>query len=308
VTVFAITLLAFISIQFIPGDAVTVALGVYRTDEAEAALRHELGLDRSPVEQYLRWLGRLVQGDLGKSMRTREPVMEALRRRVPVTIEVSLLAMAICMVVGIPTAIVAAVRQYSLADYASTVAALVGVSIPDFWLGTLLILVFTVAFRALPAGGVLPSIFQDPVGNLQRMIMPALALGLPSASVFFRMTRSALLEVIHSDYIRTARAKGLKERRVVLIHGLKNALIPVVTVGGLEFVWMLGGSFIIETMFSLPGLGQGTITAIYNRDFTLVQGSLLVYGAMVVSLSLLVDMLYGFLDPRIRYDLNGNAS
>lgn len=301
-TIFVVSILAFSSIQFIPGDAVLLALGQHRSEEAVEVLRHELGLDRPLVEQYIRWLTRLLHGNLGLSMRSREPVVDAIRQRLPVTIELALLATLIAVLVGLPAGIVAAVRQYSVVDQISTVGALLGLSVPDFWLATLLMLLFTLRFRLLPAGGAVPSIFEDPGGNLKRMIMPALALGLPSASVYFRMMRSALLEVVNSDYMLTAHSKGLRERRAVVVHGLKNALIPVVTVGGLEVAWMLGGSFILETIFSLPGLGRATIKAIFDRDFTMLQGSLLVYSGIVIALSIAVDLLYVYLDPRIRLE------
>jgi peptide/nickel transport system permease protein len=301
-TIFVVSILAFSSMQFIPGDAVLLALGQHRSEEAVEVLRHELGLDRPLVEQYIRWLTRLLHGNLGLSMRSREPVVDAIRQRLPVTIELALLATLISVLVGLPAGIVAAVRQYSVVDQISTVGALLGLSVPDFWLATLLMLLFTLRFRLLPAGGAVPSIFQDPAGNIKRMIMPALALGLPSASVYFRMMRSALLEVVNSDYMLTAYSKGLRERRAVVVHGLKNALIPVVTVGGLEVAWMLGGSFILETIFSLPGLGRATIKAIFDRDFTMLQGSLLVYSGIVIGLSIAIDLLYVYLDPRIRLE------
>jgi peptide/nickel transport system permease protein len=301
-TIFVVSLLAFSSIQFIPGDVVHLALGQHASGEAAEVLRHELGLDRPLAEQYLGWLTRLLRGNLGLSMRTREPVMDAIRQRLPVTIELALLATLVAVLVGIPTGIIAAVRQYSAIDQISTVGALIGLSIPDFWLATLLMLFFSLNLKLLPAGGAVPGLLEDPVGNLKRMIMPALALGLPSASVYFRMMRSALLEVVNSDYIRTAYSKGLGERRTIIVHGLKNALIPVVTVGGLEVAWMLGGSFILETIFSLPGLGRATIKAIFDRDFTMLQGSLLVYSGIVIGLSIAVDLLYVYLDPRIRLE------
>ncbi len=299
-TIFVVTVLAFMSIQFIPGDVVSLALGQHSSEEAAAVLRRELWLDRPVAEQYLRWLNGLLHGDLGLSMRTREPVTGAIRQRLPVTMELSLLATLIAIVVGLPAGILAAVRRYSVVDQVSTIGALVGISMPDFWLATLLILLFTLYLRVLPAGGPVPSVFEDPVGNLKRMAMPALALGLPSASVYFRMMRSALLEVVNSDYMRTAYGKGLRERRAIVVHALKNALIPVVTVGGLEVAWMLGGSFILETIFSLPGLGRATVKAIFDRDYTLLQGSLLVYSTLVIVISIATDILYTYLDPRIR--------
>ena len=300
--IFMVTIIAFASIQFIPADAVTLMLGKHKTAEAETALRHKLGLDQPPARQYLRWLGGLLQGDLGTSMRTQQPIAELLRQRLPVTLELALLATLVAVLVGVPAGIIAALRQYSLLDQLSTVVAMIGLSMPEFWLATLLILLLSLTLKILPPGGLLPSLVEDPVVNLRRMIMPALALGLPSAAIYFRMTRSSMLEVIRSDYIRTAHAKGLVEQKVVLGHALKNALIPVVTVTGLEITWLLGGSFIIETIFSLPGLGRATVQAIFQRDYTVLQACLLVYAIMVVGISLAVDVSYAWLDPRIHYE------
>ena len=300
--IFMVTIIAFASIQFIPADAVTLMLGKHKTEEAETALRHKLGLDQPPARQYLRWLGGLLQGDLGTSMRTQQPIAELLRQRLPVTLELALLATLVAVLVGVPAGIIAALRQYSLLDQLSTVVAMIGLSMPEFWLATLLILLLSLTLKILPPGGLLPSLVEDPVVNLRRMIMPALALGLPSAAIYFRMTRSSMLEVIRSDYIRTAHAKGLVEQKVVLGHALKNALIPVVTVTGLEITWLLGGSFIIETIFSLPGLGRATVQSIFQRDYTVLQACLLVYAIMVVGISLAVDVSYAWLDPRIHYE------
>lgn len=299
---FGVTVVAFVSIQFIPADVVDIMLGQRKTPETAAALRHKLGLDQPPIEQYFRWFGGLLRGDLGESLRTGLPVMEVLRQRLPVTLELALLATLIGMGIGVPAGIVAAIRQYSIADQVSTAVSMLGLSTPDFWLATLLVLAFSVTWRLLPPGGLLPSLLDDPVGNLKRMAMPALAMGLPAAAVFFRMTRSSMLEEIRSDYMLTAYSKGLGERRAILGHALKNAIIPVVTVTGLEITWMLGGSFIIETIFSLPGLGRATVQAIYQRDYTVLQGCLLVYSLVVVVISVGIDVIYAALDPRIRYD------
>jgi peptide/nickel transport system permease protein len=265
-------------------------------------LRHNLGLDQPPVQQYMRWLGRLLHGDLGLSLRTREPIADLLRQRLPVTLELALLATLVAVCVGIPTGIIAAVRQYSVADQASTVISMIGLSTPDFWLATLLILALSVTWKLLPPGGLLPSLFDDPIENLKRMFMPVLSMGLPSGAIYFRMMRSSMLEVIRSDYMVTAYSKGLAERRAILVHGLKNALIPVITVTGLEVTYLLGGSFIIESIFSLPGLGRATVQAIYERDYTVLQACLITYSFMVVVISIGVDFVYSWLDPRIRFD------
>jgi len=296
------TLIAFAAIRLIPGDVVDLILGTKSTPQAESALRNRLGLDQPPLQQYFSWLAGLFKGELGNSLRTQESVMDMMRQRLPVTIELTLLSTVIAVIIGLPAGLITAVRQYSLLDNVLTMVAMLGVSMPEFWLGTLLPLLFAVTWRLLPSGGLLPGFFDDPVNNLKRMLMPALSLGLPSASVYFRMMRSSMLEVIRSEYMTTAYSKGLKEQTVILVHALRNALIPVVTVTGLEMTYLLGGSFIIETIFGLPGLGRATVQSIGMRDFTVLQGCLLVYSILVVVVSLTGDVIYAWLDPRIRYD------
>jgi len=300
--IIAVTLVAFSFMEFIPADIVDFLLGIHCTPEAEAALRQSLGLDHPPIQRYFHWLSGLLRGDLGQSLRTQEPIVDIVSRRLPVTIELAFWATLIAMTVGIPAGIVAAVRQYSTADKVSTAASMLGLSMPDFWLATLLILAFSVTWKLLPPGGLLPSLVDDPLGNLKRMVMPALSLGLPAAAVYFRIMRSSMLEVIRSDYMVTAYSKGVRERRAILYHALKNAIIPVVTVTGLEVTWLLGGSFVIETIFSLPGLGRVTVQSIYERDYPVLQGCLLIYALLVVTISISIDLVYGWLDPRIRYD------
>lgn len=296
------TLIAYVAIRMIPGDVVDLMLGTKSTPEAEAALRHRLGLDQPPLTQYVNWLVGLFRGDMGTSLRTQESVLDMMRQRIPVTVELSILATLIAFCLGIPTGLVTAIRQYSLLDKISTVIAMLGISMPEFWIGTLLPLLFTVTWQVLPSGGLLPGLIDDPVGNFKHMIMPALSLGLPSASVYFRMMRSSMLEVVRAEYMTTAYSKGLGENKVLMTHALKNALVPVVTVMGLEMTYLLGGSFIIETIFGLPGLGRATVNAIGSRDFPVLQGCLLVYSLFVILVSLMGDVLYAWLDPRIRYD------
>ncbi len=298
----AVSVIAFAAMRFIPADVVDIMMGKKGSAEAAAAMRHKLGLDLPAGVQYFRWLGSLLRGDLGVSLRTQQPIGEMLRQRLPVTIELAILGTLVAILIGLPAGILAAVRQYSFADKVSTVLAMLGLAMPEFWLATLLILGLSLSLKLLPPGGLLVSPFEDLAANLKRMTMPALALGLPSGAVYFRMTRSSMLEVIRSDYMVTAYSKGLSERAAIAVHALKNALIPVVTVSGLEITWMLGGSFIIETIFSLPGLGRATIQSIYQRDYTVLQACLLVYAFMVVLISLGIDVLYAWLDPRIHYD------
>lgn len=300
--ILTVSVLAFSSLRLVPADVVDVMLGLHSTPEAEAALRHQLGLDQPAALQYFRWLAGVLRGDLGVGLRSRLPVASILRQRLPVTLELTILATLTALVIGVPSGVIAALRQYSMADHISTLVSVLGLAIPQFWLATLLILVFSLTWTLLPPGGVLPSVFEDPVGNLKRMVMPVLSLGLPSAALYFRMTRSAMLEVIGTDYMVTAYSKGLSERKAIMFHALKNALIPVATVAGLEITWMLGGSFVIESIFALPGLGLATVRAIYDRDFTVLQGCLLLYSMLVVVGTIAVDLVYLWLDPRISFE------
>jgi len=302
VVIFGVTLVAFLAIQFLPSDVVDIMLGMRKTPESAAALRAELGLDRPPVEQYLTWMGRILQGDLGTSIRSGEPIIDVMRQRLPVTLELAFLASIIAILIGVPAGIIAAVRQYSKVDQVSTVFSMLGLSIPDFWLATMLILLFSVTWKLMPPGGLWVSPQVDLGQNLKRILMPALSMGLPSAAIYFRITRSSMLEVIRSDFIVTAYSKGARESRVIFQHALKNAFIPVVTMSSLDFTYLLGGSFIIETIFSLPGLGRATLESIYERDFILLQGCLLVYAIMVVLVNILLDLVYVWLDPRIRLE------
>ena len=305
VAILGVSVLAFSAIRIIPGDVVDVMLGLEKTPEAEVALRHRLGLDRPPFEQYLSWMGRVLQGDMGKSLFSQEPIIDLLRQRMPVTLELVFLTTLVSILIGIPSGIIAAIRQYSIADHLSTLVSMIGLSMPDFWLATLLILLFSVTWKLLPPGGLWVSPFEDLGANLRRAFMPCLAMGLPGAAVYFRITRSSMLEVVRATYMVTAYSKGLTERKAILVHALKNALIPVVTVCSMQVTWLLGGLFIIETIFSLPGMGRATVTAIYKRDYIVLQGSLLAYAAIVIIISLCLDVVYAWLDPRIRYESEG---
>lgn len=302
--ILGVTLIAFICIEFVPGDVVDFMLGDKGdlNPEASAALRHELGLDRPAYVRYLVWLGNILQGDLGNSLRSKEPINGLMRQRLPVTIELAFLANLVAVLIGIPAGVVAAIRQYKISDRVSSFIALLGISTPSFWLATMLIMVFSLALKLMPPGGELPAFTDDPWGNLKRMAMPALSLGLPAAAVYFRMTRSSMLEVVHSDYIRTAISKGLSEKQTILWHALKNALIPVVTMSSLEITHLLGGSFIIESIFSLPGMGRATLDSIFKRDYMQLQGSMLAYSIIVVLISVILDVSYAMIDPRIRFD------
>ena len=295
-----VSMVIFFLIHLTPGDPVDVMLGEEATVEARDALRRELGLDRPLPLQYALWLGRVVQGDLGRSIRSNQPVSEAILQRLPITLELSALAMLISLTIALPAGIIAAVRRNSNADVASTVFSLIGVSMPNFLLAVLLIYLLSLQLRLLPPlGYVSPT--EDLGANLKGMIMPALTLGTALAAVVARLTRSSLLEVLNQDYVRTAWAKGLRERVVIQRHVMKNSLIPVVTVVGLQLGNLLGSAIVTETIFALPGVGRLVIDSIFQRDFPLVQGVVLYLALMFLLINLVVDLMYAYLDPRIRY-------
>lgn len=297
---FLVSIIVFMLIRMIPGDPVLIMLGEEATLEVRAALRHELGLDRSIPVQYAVWVGRVIRGDLGRSIRTHQPVLEAIIQRLPVTFELTLLAMVISLSSALPVGIVAAMFRGSRVDMISTAAALVGISIPNFFLAIVLIFVFALKFGWVPPMGYTPP-WQDLAANLKAMILPAMTLGIGAAAVVARHIRSSFLEVLGQDYIRTARGKGLREHRVIFTHALKNALIPVVTIVGLQFGGLLGGAIITETIFGLPGVGRLVIASIFERDFPLVQGVVLFVALVFLFTNLVVDVLYAFLDPRIHH-------
>jgi peptide/nickel transport system permease protein len=290
----------FLMLHLTPGDPVQIMLGQDADPQSIAALRQELGLDQPLPIQYLRWAGNVLHGDLGRSIRTHEPVTDAIISRLPVTIELSLISLLISLAIGLPAGIVAAIRRNSSVDLASTGVALIGVSLPSFFLGILLILLFAQWLRWVPPSGYTP-LLQDPAMNLKQMFMPAVALGAALAGIVARLMRSSLLEVLEADYMRTARAKGLSEQGTVLGHGLKNALLPVVTVVGLQVGALLGGAILIETIFALPGVGRLAVDSIFARDFPIVQGVVLFLALVRVLSNLVADLLYGRLDPRIAY-------
>jgi peptide/nickel transport system permease protein len=250
--------------------------------------------------QYVKWASSVLQGDLGRSIRSNRPVSEAIISRLPVTIELAFLSVVISMVIAIPVGIIAAMRRNSPVDTASTTVALLGVSIPNFFLAILLIFLFSVRLGWLSPIGYTPFL-EDPLDNLKRMIMPALTLGTALSAIVMRMTRSSLLEVLDQDYVRTARAKGLREAQVVRVHALKNAMVPVVTVVGLQIGGLLGGAIITESIFVLPGIGRLLVDAIFQRDFPMVQGVVLFAALAFLFANLAVDLLYAYIDPRIRY-------
>ena len=296
-----VSLVVFTLIRLIPGDATLLAIGVDQriTPEQRELVRKSYGLDQPAPVQYLRWMEHVIQGDLGTSLRTRRSVNEELRVRLPVTIELTLLAALLGTVPAMAVGVLAAVRRNSALDYVATIGTLIGVSVPNFLLATLLVLVFSLWLRWLPPIGYV-EFTRDPLGNLRTMLLPALSLSLPLAAVLMRNTRSATLEVLGQEHVRVARAKGLTERRVLGRHVILNAALPILTVVGIQVASLLGGTVIIETIFALPGIGRYTYEAIANRDYPVVQGVTLVVATIFVVVSMTVDVLYAVLDPRLR--------
>lgn len=287
-------------IRLVPGDAV-----LYKLEEAGYVenlddARRQLGLDRSLAEQYLAWLGGVVRGDLGTSFITDRPVLPAIQKALPVTLELAVLSLLVASVLGIPVGVLSALRQDTWADYAARLLSVAGLSMPSFWIATLILLYCSLWFRWIPPITYV-AFERDPWGNLQQFFLPALALGGHFSATSMRMTRSALLDVLRQDYMRTAASKGLGEVARVVRHALKNGLIPVITVLGVQFSHLLGGTVIIESIFSMPGIGRLTLEAILQRDYPQLQANVLVVAAMVVLVNVVVDLLYGWLDPRIRY-------
>ncbi|GIL08946.1 MAG: ABC transporter permease [Chloroflexota bacterium] len=303
-TLIGVSLLVFFAIRLIPGDAITATLGTESgmlTQNQRAALERYYGLDRPAGEQYFVWLGEAVQGNLGFSIRYGEPVLALILARFPLTLQLAVMAVVIGLAIGLPIGLLSAIRHNTLLDLLGRLFALVGLSMPNFLLGTLIIYVLSVYFGILPNAGNYVSLAQNPLLNLQQMFFPALTLGFAFAASVMRMTRSSMLEVLGEDYVRTARSKGLREGRVITRHALRNALIPVVTLVGVQMGYLLGGTFIVEQIFALPGLGRLTVNAITQREYALVQGATLFIALNFVLINLAVDVLYAAIDPRISY-------
>jgi peptide/nickel transport system permease protein len=289
---FGVSLIVFSILTFIPGDPALQVGGLDASPEDLAAIRHQMGLDQPVHVQYLYFVGNALRGDFGKSIRTNRPVLEELRARIPNTVTLTAVAMVFAILIGTGLGILAAVRQYSLWDNLAMIVAMLGISVPIFWLGLMLMLLFAVQLRWLPTTG---------TGTALHLVLPALTLGAASAAIIARQVRSAMLEVLRQDYVRTARAKGLHVRTVVLRHALTNALIPAVTIIGLQFGYLLAGAVITETVFAWPGVGRLLVDAIKYRDFPVVQATILWLALIFSAVNLAVDLLYGYLDPRIKY-------
>jgi len=302
VTLMGLSVLVFLMLRLVPGTVVEQMIGAdaIASPAMVAELKRFFGLDQPWWQQYGRWLAALAHGDLGTSWRTGKPVVALILERLPVTIELTSLAVGFAMLLGIPAGILSARRRDQTIDNVTRVGTLLGLSIPVFWQGTMLILFFSIYLRWMPPI-VWVDFFADPGRNLTIMALPALCLGTASAANIARTTRACMLDVLRSEYIRTAAAKGLADRIVVLKHALKNALIPIVTVAGLQIGILLGGTVVVEEVFTLPGIGRLVLWSIYQRDYPLTQSTILFVAVMFMAINLAVDVLYGYLDPRIRY-------
>lgn len=300
-----VSILVFSAIRLVPGDLITAQLGTEAgmlSETQRQSLEAFYGLDKSPLEQYFIWMGDVLTGNLGLSVRQGQPVLDLIFDRFPITLELAILSVIIALCIGIPLGILSAIYNNTILDLLSRVVAMIGLSIPNFLLGTIIIYILSVYFRILPNSGNYVTFFEDPLLNLQQMIFPAITLGTSFSASVMRMTRSSMMEVLTEDYIRTARSKGIVEFLVIRRHALKNALIPVVTLVGIEFGYLLGGTFIVEQIFAIPGIGRLTVNAITQRDYALVQGVTLFIAINFVLINLIVDILYTAIDPRVQYN------
>jgi peptide/nickel transport system permease protein len=305
ITLLGISIMVFGAIRLVPGDQITAQLGTEAgmlSDNQRAALERYYGLDRPVVEQYFTWITNALQGNLGLSIRQGREVLPLILERFPVTLELAILSVLIALLIGVPIGIISSLRRNTWIDFVGRVFSMLGLSVPNFLLGTMIIYILSVYFKILPNSGNYVDFFEDPIVNLQQLIFPAITMGFSFAASIMRMTRSAMLEVLNESYVRTARSKGLLERTVILRHALRNALIPVVTLIGIEFGYLLGGAFITEQIFALPGIGRLAINAISQREYALVQGIALFIVFNFIVINFMVDMIYGLIDPRVSYD------
>jgi len=298
-TILIISVFVFSLQKLLPGDPILVMAGEERDPQTIAYLRERYRLNDPLPVQYVAWLGAAVQGDLGISLRTNQPVLHLIAQKLPATIQLAIMAIVIAFLIGVPMGILAATHKNTVLDYVANLVALSGLSIPNFWLGIMLILLVSVQLRWLPASGYEP-IFDDPLRSLRTMIMPAFVLGNALAATLMRHTRSSMLSVLNSDYIRTARAKGLPESSVILQHSFRNAMLPIVTIGALLFGDLLAGAVLTEQIFTIPGFGKLIVDAVFNRDYAVVQGVVLCTAIGFILMNLLADVLYVLLNPRMR--------
>jgi peptide/nickel transport system permease protein len=299
VTLFLASVVVFLGIRALPGDPALALAGEERDPVALAEVRAQYGLDQPVLVQYGRWLVQVAQGNLGESLRTGISVTETIWTRIPVTLELALLSLLVAIILGVGTGVLAAVRRGSGVEWLTNMAALLGLSVPSFWLGIMLILVFAIILGWLPASGYV-SPLEDPIGNLQHMLLPALVLGVQFAAILMRQTRSAMLESLGADYVRTARAKGLSERQVVFGHALRNSWITVLTLLGLRLGLLISGAVITEQVFVIPGFGRLVVEAVFTRDYPIIQGVALVSATAYILANLGVDLMYSVANPRIR--------
>jgi peptide/nickel transport system permease protein/oligopeptide transport system permease protein len=288
-----ISLLLFFMLRMLPGDPAQVLAGQMATPEEIENIRHQLGLDRPIHEQYAVYLSHLARLDLGRSARTQNPVIDEIWARLPNTLLLAVVAITLACLFGIPAGIISAVKPYSWIDYLVTLSALFGISMPVFWLGLMLVVVFSIILNWLPAGG---------TGGWQHVILPSITLAALVIAFIARMTRSTLLETLSQDFTTTARSKGLTEKVVIVKHALRNALIPIITVVGLQFGLLLGGAVLTETVFAWPGVGRLIVDSILARDYPMIQGTILIFGLLYIFVNLIIDLIYALVDPRIRYD------
>jgi peptide/nickel transport system permease protein len=299
-----VTIIVFFLMRLLPGDPILMFLSSQDTQQITQeqldVLRHDLGLDRPMIVQYFTWLGDVAHGDLGKSIANQTPIIDEVKKRMPITFELGLISFIFSIIIGIPLGVISAVKRGTLTDTSLTSLGNLGVCVPSFWLGLLLIYIIGYKFNWLPIYGYV-SFAKDPIQNIKDSVMPVICLGLAPIASAVRLTRSSMLEVMRQDYIRTAWSKGLRERSVIIGHALKNGLIPVITLKGMTLATIVGGSVLIETVFSIPGMGRYAVQGLFAKDYTIVQAVLLISGTVVLGANLLVDLSYGWLDPRIRY-------
>jgi len=287
----------FLMVRLVPGDPVRTMLGFRATDENVATVRAGLGLDRPLIDQYVSWIGGVVQGDFGEDFVSHVPLTDLLGQRLPVTLELTVLAMLLALALGVPPGVLAATRPGSWRR-ATSAFVIAGVSIPDFWLGIMLVLLFTGTLHVLPPSGFV-SLTDDPLGNLRYLALPVLTLAIAEAAYILRTTRGAMEETLGAPYVTFLRAKGLPERSIVFRHALRNAALPIVTVVGIQFGVLLGGAIVVESLFALPGVGRLIVTAVNQRNYLVVQGGVLVIASLFIAVNLITDILYGWLDPRL---------
>jgi len=304
IVLIGVTLSLFIIMRLLPGDPIQAIIGESEgasfDEEAVQALREELGLDKPVLVQYGTWVTDLVQGDMGQSTRNRLPVREQIFDRIPATLHLGVASLTVALLIGVPAGVVSALKRNSSLDFLVTFVAICGLAIPNFWFSILLIWLFVVELNLLPATGFVP-IWEDPVQSLKLLAMPTTALGLTLSASLMRHTRATVLEVLNQDYVRTARAKGLRSSVVVRRHVMRNAMLPILTIVGLQVGGLLAGSVIIETMFSMPGIGRLAIQSINSRDYTMLQGVVLVFTAITLVVNFATDVSYALVDPRIKY-------